>query len=102
MLTDELKTQLRSYLQHIQQDISLESSLGSDEKSIEMRKFLIEISDLSDKIIFNEDGKNERRPSFDIKRVGTDIAVTFAGIPLGHSFHLLFWHCCRLGASAQN
>lgn len=97
MLTDELKTQLRSYLQHVKQEISLDSSLGSDEKSIEMRKFLIEISDLSDKVFFNENGKNKRRPSFDIRRVGTDISVTFAGVPLGHEFSSLVLALLQVG-----
>ncbi|QHI95046.1 alkyl hydroperoxide reductase subunit F [Aristophania vespae] len=97
MLTDDLKIQLRGYLQHIRQNISLESSLGDDSKSVEMRNFLIEISELSDKIIFKEGGTNKHRPSFDIKRDRTDIGVTFAGIPLGHEFSSLILALLQVG-----
>ena len=38
-----------------------------------------------------------RVPSFDIKRVGTDISVRFAGIPLGHEFTSLVLALLQVG-----
>jgi NADH-dependent peroxiredoxin subunit F len=43
---------------------------------------------LSDKIRLGS-LESERRPSFEIRRAGTDLAVEFAGIPLGHEFSSL-------------
>ncbi|MDT1853159.1 alkyl hydroperoxide reductase subunit F, partial [Acinetobacter baumannii] len=40
---------------------------------------------------------NERTPSFAINRVGTDIGVRFAGIPLGHEFTSLVLALLHVG-----
>jgi alkyl hydroperoxide reductase subunit F len=86
MLDAAVTTQLKSYLEKIVQPIELVASLDDAAKSVELRELLAETAALSDKISFREDGTDERRPSFLIHRVGTDIAVTFAGIPMGHEF----------------
>src|SRR5690606_16859826 len=43
------------------------------------------------------DGAAERRPSFQIVRTGTEIGVTFAGIPLGHEFTSLVLALLHVG-----
>ncbi|MXV43627.1 alkyl hydroperoxide reductase subunit F [Saccharibacter sp. 17.LH.SD] len=97
MLTDDLKTQLKGYLQHLRQDIVLESSLGDDDKSREMRDLLNEISELSDKVYLKEGGNDKRRPSFLIRRVDSDVQVCFAGLPLGHEFTSLVLALLQVG-----
>ena len=39
-----------------------------------------------DKITVSTNGDDARKPSFAIRRVGSDVSVAFAGIPLGHEF----------------
>ncbi len=86
MLEADLKTQLKSYLERLVQPIELVASLDQTDASRELGELLEEIASLSDKITVNRDGDDDRRPSFAIRRVGSDISVAFAGIPLGHEF----------------
>jgi len=89
MLDATLKKQLQAYLEKVVQPIELVASLDDSPKAREMDELLREIAALSDKITVRADGNNARKPSFSIKRVGTDVAVDFAGIPLGHEFSSL-------------
>src|SRR5687768_9478224 len=86
MLEVELRIQLKSYLERLVQPIELVASLDQSEASRELGELLEEIASLSDKISVNREGDDERRPSFAIRRIGSDISVIFAGIPLGHEF----------------
>jgi alkyl hydroperoxide reductase subunit F len=60
--------------------------LGSDEKSVELRQLLQEITQLSDKVTLDENGTDARKPSFVIARAGETRGVRFAAIPMGHEF----------------
>jgi len=87
MLEATLKTQLQAYLTRLQQPIELIASLDESDASREMRGLLEEISSLSDKISLSEaDEAGVRAPSFAVRRVGSDMGIRFAGIPLGHEF----------------
>jgi alkyl hydroperoxide reductase subunit F len=86
MLDDNLKAQLKAYLERVTQPIELVSSLDDRPASQEMRELLEEIGALSDKIAVRHDGNNARRPSFAISRAGADMGVRFAAIPMGHEF----------------
>ncbi|MGI5011862.1 MAG: alkyl hydroperoxide reductase subunit F [Janthinobacterium lividum] len=92
-----LKKQLQAYLEKVVQPIELVASLDDSPKAREMDELLREIAALSDKITVRADGNNARKPSFSIKRVGTDIAVDFAGIPLGHEFSSLVLALLQVG-----
>ncbi len=85
MLDQDLKTQLVAYLEKLQQPIELVASLDDSDAARELDGLLADIAALSPKISRVE-GNDARKPSFQIRRVGTDIAVGFAGIPLGHEF----------------
>ena len=85
VLDQEIKTQLLPYLEYIEKDIILKICAGSDEASKNMRNFVQEISELSDKISV-ETAQLERSPSFAIDRSGVSSGVVFAGLPLGHEF----------------
>ncbi|RYF21524.1 MAG: alkyl hydroperoxide reductase subunit F, partial [Oxalobacteraceae bacterium] len=79
MLDATLTQQLRAYLVNIRQPIELVASLGDDTKSRQMGELIDEIAVLSDQItVITADDK--RKPSFMIRRAGTNIGVRFAGM----------------------
>ena len=87
MLDDTLKSQLGAYLERLTLPIEIVASLGDDSNSVEMRDLLQTIQSLrSDKITVAYDGSDARKPSFSLKRAGTDTSLRFAGLPLGHEF----------------
>jgi alkyl hydroperoxide reductase subunit F len=97
MLDDNLKQQLKAYLQNITQPIELVASLDDGPKSAEMKTLLEEIAALSDKVSVVRKDDDKRRPSFMIRRAGTDIGVRFAGLPMGHEFTSLVLALLQVG-----
>ncbi|MBK6887768.1 MAG: alkyl hydroperoxide reductase subunit F [Tetrasphaera sp.] len=97
MLDPDLTEQLRTYLANVRQPIELVSSLDDSAKSQELAELLDEIAGLSDVVTHVRDGADARRPSFRIVRTGTDVGVTFAGIPLGHEFTSLVLALLHVG-----
>ena len=97
MLDEALKTQLKSYLEKLTQPIELVASLDDGAKSRELDELLQEIAALSDKISLRRDDSETRKPSFAINRLGTDIGVRFAGIPMGHEFTSLVLALLQVG-----
>ncbi|OAN58312.1 alkyl hydroperoxide reductase subunit F [Sphingomonas sp. TDK1] len=96
MLDATLTQQLKGYLVNIREPIELVASLGEDAKSRELGELLADIAALSDKIdLVHADDK--RKPSFMIRRKGTDIGVRFAGIPMGHEFTSLVLALLQVG-----
>lgn len=96
MLDANLTQQLKAYLVNIREPIELVASLGDDAKSRELGDLLDEIAALSDKIAVVA-GDDARKPSFLIRRTGTDIGVRFAGIPMGHEFTSLVLALLQVG-----
>lgn len=88
MLDNELKTQLKAYLERLVNPIELVTTLDNSEAAKELRTLVAEIAELSDRIVVREDDAAAvRKPSFAINRVGVkESGVRFAGIPLGHEF----------------
>ena len=97
MLDTNLKTQLKAYLERLVMPIELAASLDDSEKSRELEELLREIASLSDKIRYLRRDDDTRRPSFAIERAGSDVAVRFAGIPLGHEFTSLVLALLQVG-----
>ena len=98
MLDESLKTQLKSYLEKVTQPIELIASLDDRTASVEMLELLQEITSLSSRItLIERRNDDERKPSFRINRIGTDIGVRFAGIPLGHEFTSLVLALLHVG-----
>ncbi len=86
MLETQMKTQLQAYLQNLRTPIRLIASLDESEKSVELRELLEEITELSDKVHFDDSGLDARKPSFVVAKEGETTGVRFAAIPLGHEF----------------
>ncbi|MEO8809379.1 MAG: alkyl hydroperoxide reductase subunit F [Rhodanobacter sp.] len=97
MLDETLKAQLRSYLEKLTQPIELVATLDDGAKSAELDELLHEIAGLSEKISLRRDDSEPRKPSFAINRVGTDVGVRFAGIPMGHEFTSLVLALLQVG-----
>ncbi|MFO7165071.1 MAG: alkyl hydroperoxide reductase subunit F [Mycolicibacterium hassiacum] len=86
MLDASTTAQLKTYLEKVTMPIELVASLDDTPKSAELAELLTETAALSDKVTYRRADDEARRPSFRIQRVGTDIGVQFAGIPMGHEF----------------
>ncbi|RIY34444.1 alkyl hydroperoxide reductase subunit F [Psittacicella gerlachiana] len=98
MLDQGIKSQLQTYLERVELPIELQANLGTDAKSQELKELLQEIASLrSDKITYTEVDTADRKPAFTITRVGSDVAVTFAGIPMGHEFTSLVLALLQVG-----
>ncbi|MDX1552284.1 MAG: alkyl hydroperoxide reductase subunit F [Marinobacter sp.] len=98
MLDASIKEQLKAYMEKLQQPIELVAAYDDSQKSQELKQLLDEIEPMSDKISQRTDDSGDvRRPSFAINRVGTDIGVRFAGIPMGHEFTSLVLALLQVG-----
>ena len=97
MLDSNLKAQLKTYLEKVTQPFEIVASLGDGAKSQEMLSLLEDITSLSDKITLRTDGSDVRRPSFALNRIGGDISLRFAGIPMGHEFTSLVLALLQVG-----
>ena len=86
MLDPNLAAQLKTHLEKLTMPIELVMSLDDGAKSAETRELLVEVAGLSDLVSVDQRDDDDRRPSFAINRVGTDIGVRFAGLPMGHEF----------------
>ncbi|MGN6271201.1 MAG: alkyl hydroperoxide reductase subunit F [Sphingomonas sp.] len=97
MLDATMTQQLKAYLTKVRQPIELVASLGDDARSAQMDELLTEIAALSDLVSVVRDGEDARKPSFVIRRTGSDVAVTFAGLPMGHEFTSLVLALLQVG-----
>jgi len=97
MLDTNLKTQLKAYLEKVSQPFEIVASLDDGEKSQEMLSLLQDIAGLCDKITLRTDGSDARRPSFALNRIGGNISLRFAGLPMGHEFTSLVLALLQVG-----
>ena len=97
MLDTNLRTQLKGYLEKVTQPFEIVASLDDGEKSRELLSLLQDIAGLSDKITLKTDGDDARKPSFSLNRIGGNISLRFAGIPMGHEFTSLVLALLQVG-----
>jgi len=97
MLDANLKAQLAAYLEKVVQPIELAASLDDGDKSRELESLLQDIASLSAKVGYVRSDDDARRPSFAIRRTGSDVSVRFAGIPMGHEFTSLVLALLQVG-----
>ncbi len=97
MLDDQLTTQLASHLEKVTEPVRLVASLDDGPKSDELRLLLEQVAAQSDLVSLSDDGDATRRPSFRVERAGSDVGVTFAGLPLGHEFTSLVLALLQVG-----
>ncbi|MDI5922231.1 alkyl hydroperoxide reductase subunit F [Halomonas sp. LR5S13] len=97
MLDDNLKSQLKAYLEKVTQPFEIVASLDDGAKSKELHGLLTDIVGLTDKITLKLDGQDARRPSFALNRPGEETGVVFAGLPMGHEFTSLVLALLQVG-----
>lgn len=97
MLDDNLKSQLKAYLEKVTQPFEIVASLDDGDKSKELHGLLTDIVALCDKITLKLDGQDARRPSFALNRPGEETGVVFAGLPMGHEFTSLVLALLQVG-----
>ncbi|MEK8052329.1 alkyl hydroperoxide reductase subunit F [Ideonella sp. DXS22W] len=87
MLDANTQAQLAAYFERISQPIELIASLDDSEGAQQIRELITEIAAIAPaKIGARFDGQFARKPSFQITRVGHDMGVHFAAVPMGHEF----------------
>jgi len=79
----QLSKQLEQHFKLLRQPVELAAALDDSPRSRQLSEFLDEVAALSELITVTR-SDDPRRPSFAISRVGTDVSVRFAAIPLGH------------------
>ena len=86
MLDANLTAQLKAYLERVREPFEMVASLDDSQNARDMRELLEEITQLSPQITLRTDGQDARRPSFALNRIGAQMNLRFAAIPLGHEF----------------
>jgi alkyl hydroperoxide reductase subunit F len=100
MLDANLAAQLKTHLEKVSHPVELVASLDDGAKSAELWALLEQIASLSPRLTARRAADlapGTRTPSFSIERVGTDVAVRFAGIPMGHEFTSLVLALLQVG-----
>ncbi len=98
MLDANTKAQLKAYLEKVVMPIEIDASLDDSAKSAEMLSLLNDINSMSSNVTLREHRNDgHRTPSFSINRVGADMGIRFAGIPMGHEFTSLILALLQAG-----
>ena len=97
MLDENLRQQLRTYLERITLPIEIVASLDDTDASREMKELLVEIATLSSLITLEYADHAERKPSFALNRKGSAMSIRFAGVPMGHEFTSLVLALLQVG-----
>jgi alkyl hydroperoxide reductase subunit F len=98
MLDADLKSQLRTYLGHLQHPITVTAQLDDSKASAEVRSLLEDIVGASEKVELVEGQVDGGRiPAFGIHRPDETPRVIFAGLPLGHEFTSLVLALLHVG-----
>ena len=98
MLDDAIKTQLKAYLEKVVYPIEIVANVDGSEKSGEVLALVQDIASLSDKVSWRETSDSAvRTPSFAINRIGSDMKIRFAGLPMGHEFTSLILALLQAG-----
>ncbi len=98
MLDNDLKTQLKGYLERLQRPVAIIASVDDGDSSKEMLELLEDIRSQSDLVtveVRRDDA--ERKPSFALTSPGQDISLRFAGLPMGHEFTSLVLALLQVG-----
>ena len=98
MLDNDLKAQLKGYLERLQRPVSIIASVDDGDSSKEMLELLEDIRSQSGMVtveVRRDDA--ERKPSFALTSPGQDISLRFAGLPMGHEFTSLVLALLQVG-----
>ncbi|NLW96174.1 alkyl hydroperoxide reductase subunit F [Luteimonas wenzhouensis] len=98
MLDNDLKAQLKGYLERLRRPVVITASVDDGDKSREMLELLEDIRSQSDLVTVEvRPDDDERKPSFALSSPGHDISLRFAGLPMGHEFTSLVLALLQVG-----
>lgn len=101
MLDDNLRAQLKQYLERLSRSVEITAYTDDGDRSKEMLTFLGELKSASDKIsVIQGNNASKRVPSFALGTPDAEIHLEFAGIPLGHEFSSLVLALLQVGGVA--
>ncbi len=87
MLDDDMKAQLKGYLERISQPVQILSTAGAGPAADEMRTLITDLVSLSPLITSGDSSDAEGiQPRFGLRRPGEEARIHFAGVPMGHEF----------------
>lgn len=87
MLDQNMKTQLKAYLENLKTEVQLVVSLDDSETSKKLHELANEIASLHDKVTVIEDQTaSVRKPIMQVVNPIKKTAIGFAGLPMGHEF----------------
>ncbi len=87
MLDENLKTQLKAYLDRLSQPVEIVASVDAGDTSRDMLALLDDIVSVSPRITLDPQRDDTQvKPSFALRRPGAVPHVRFAGLPMGHEF----------------
>jgi alkyl hydroperoxide reductase subunit F len=97
MLDNNLKAQLKAYLERVKLPFVITASLDDSAGAKEMHGLLQDVVSLTDKITLKTDGTDARKPSFTLSRPGETERIRFAAVPMGHEFTSLVLALLQVG-----
>ncbi|QCE35121.1 alkyl hydroperoxide reductase subunit F [Acetobacteraceae bacterium] len=86
LLGPDIVDQLKAYMEYIVNPVEISAKLDQWETSSNLRQLFKILTEISDKVTWNENATEGRSPSFSIARAGEAPRITFAGLPMGHEF----------------
>lgn len=86
MLDQDLKDQLKSAFEQLENNVELVLDESDNENQAELVELLSGLSSVSNKIKVVPSGKKSKSPNFHIARSGRPTGIYFRGIPGGHEF----------------
>ncbi|GLS89508.1 alkyl hydroperoxide reductase subunit F [Psychromonas marina] len=87
MLDQNMKAQLKAYLENLKTEVHLVLSLDESDTAQKLLTLANDIASLHDKIIVIEDATaSTRKPIMQVVNPTKQTAIGFAGLPMGHEF----------------
>ncbi|QUM84020.1 alkyl hydroperoxide reductase subunit F [Moritella sp. 28] len=87
MLDQNMKTQLKAYLENLKTEVQLVLSLDDSDTAQKLHTLANDIASLSEKVIVIEDqSASTRKPIMQVINPTKQTAIGFAGLPMGHEF----------------
>jgi len=87
MLDQNMKTQLKAYLENLKTDVHLVLSLDDSDTAQKLQGLADDIASLNDKVkVFNDANASQRKPIMQVVNPEKQTSLGFAGLPMGHEF----------------
>ena len=87
MLDQNMKTQLKAYLDNLKSDVHLVLSLDDSDTAQKLHGLANDIASLNDKVkVIENNAASARKPIMQVVNPEKQTALGFAGLPMGHEF----------------